>query len=41
MRDMSKVTNEKRMIISSECGVLKLPAESIVEKGRLSPGAVS
>lgn len=26
------------MIVSSECGVLKLPAESIVEKGRLSPG---
>lgn len=32
------VTNQKRIIISSECGVLKLPVESIVEKGRLSPG---
>ena len=33
-----KRSEEKRMIVSSECGVLKLPAESIVEKGRLSPG---
>ena len=34
------MTKEKRIIISSECGVLKLPVESIVEKGRLSPGSL-
>ncbi|CAJ1373522.1 unnamed protein product, partial [Effrenium voratum] len=32
------VTKDKKLIISSECGVLKMPPDSIVEKGRLSPG---
>ena len=34
----SKVTKDNKLIVSSECGVLKQPADSIVAKGRLSPG---
>jgi len=32
------VTKDNKLIVSSECGVLKMPADSIVAKGRLSPG---
>eukprot|EP00439_Symbiodinium_sp_Y106_P016576 s7097_g2.t1 len=32
------VTKDNKLIVSSECGVLKQPADSIVAKGRLSPG---
>ena len=36
----SKVTKDNKLIVSSECGVLKQPADSIVAKGRLSQGVL-
>src|SRR5205823_1709396 len=32
------ITNDGRVLVASEAGVLPLPAESIIKKGRLQPG---